>query len=391
MPNRLCYAMVDWPRMAAHIVQHKAQVAGQVIIHENGRAVEATTELPDWQSGMPLQRARRLYEGATFLPRDRVREQSVHTRLAHQLVYFSPRLTHLRTGCFLIQDPDIKPLARFIGDRPYLRGGAAAAGEWAHLALCKAAGGTLHCVSDSKAFLNETSVDLLADPAGPLGDGGLEISTRLHLFGLHDLGMVRRRLSRKHLRNQFGVDLGSQIDQLIRPGHQPDVPCYTFPQTLHTSHEFDVPSPLSQPWIRRIVLRLAEHLAGILEDQSTLALTLQAFVPGQGMAQDRYLSRRGLYSVSDLRRCAINLYDQLSARLEAADVLSLRLVAGMLITRSCVQKRLFTSRLEAAALTRAVGLLQQRYGPKTILHVQRKASLFVEDRLAVVPANRQVS
>ena len=391
MPNQLSYAMVDWPRMAAHIVQQKAQVSGPVIAHENGRAVEATTELPDWQSDMPLKRARRLYEGITFLPRDRVREQSVHTWLARRLVCFSPYLKSLRTGCFLIQKPDIDPLARFIGSRPYLRGGAAEASEWAHLSLCGAAGGTLHRVCNGGGFLSQTPVDVLADPTGPLGRVGLELAERLHLFGLHDLGMVKQRLSRKHLRNQFGVILGGRIDQLIRPGRQPNVPGYVFPQTLYTSHEFDTPSPLVHPWIRCAALRLAEHLADALEHQSALALTLQAFVPGRGMAKDCYLSRRGLYSVSDLRRCTMNLYDQLSARLMAADVLSLRLEASMLITRACVQQNLFTSRNGATELTRAVRLLQQRYGPQTILHVQRKDSIFIEDRLAVMPVQQQTS
>ncbi|MCY3593856.1 MAG: hypothetical protein OXH01_01265 [Bacteroidetes bacterium] len=391
MPNQLPYAMVDWPRMTAHIVQQKAQVSGPVIAHENGRAVEATAELPNWHSGMPLKRARRLYEEITFLPRDRVREQSAHIWLARQLVCFSPYLKPLRTGCFLIQKPDIDPLARFIGSRPYLRGGAAAASEWAHLSLCGAVGGALHRVCDSGAFLSQTPVDVLADPAGPLGPAGLELAERLHLFGLHDLGVVKQRLSRKHLRNQFGVILGGRIDELVRPGRQPNVPGYVFPQTLHTSHEFDTPLPLAHLWIRRVILHLAEHLADALEHQSALALTLQAFIPGRGMAKDRYLSRRGLYSVSDLRRCAMNLYNQLSARLMAADVLSLRLVASMLITRACVQQSLFTSRNEATELTRAVGLLQQRYGPQTILHVQRKDSIFVEDRLAVVPVQQQTS
>lgn len=383
------FAMVDWPRMAAHIVQQKGQISGPVIVHENGRAVEATTMLPDWQPDMPLKRAWRLYEGVTFLPRDRVREQSAHTRLAHQLFYFSPRLMPLRTGCFLIQKPDMDPLAQFICSQPCLRGGAAAASEWAHLSLCGAAGGMLLRVCNGGAFLSSTPVDVLADPTGPLGPAGPEAAERLHLFGLHDLGVVKQRLSRKHLHNQFGVDLGGRIDQLVRPGRQPTVPCYTFPQTLHTSHEFDAPSSLAQPWIRRVVLRLAEHLAGALEHQSALALTLQAFIPGRGMAKDRYLSRRGLYSVSDLCRCALNLYDQLSARLAAADVLSLQLVAGMLITRAGIQQRLFTSPREAPELTRAVGLLQQRYGPQTILQVQRKESIFVEDRLAVVPLRQQ--
>lgn len=391
MSNQLCYAMVNWPRMAAHIAQQDAQVTGPVIVHENGRAVEASTDLPDWCSNMPLKRARRLYDQVTFLPRNRVREQSVHTRLTKQLIYCSPHLIPLRTGCFLIQEPDMDCLTRFIASKPYLRGGAAAFREWAHLSVCSAAGGVLNRVDNSQAFLSQTSVDVLADPVGPLGPAGLEVSKRLNLFGLHDLAIVKQRLSRKHLHNQFGVVLGSQIDQLVRPGRQPTVPCYTFPQTLHTAHEFDVPSSLGEPWIRRVVLRLAEHLAGSLENQSALALSLQAFIPGQGMAKDSYLSRRGLYAVSDLRRCAINLYEQLSARIAAADILSLRLVASMLITRACVQTRLFTSRLEAAALTRAVEQLQQRYGPKTIMHVQRKASLFAEDRLAMMPVRRQAS
>ena len=371
--------------MAAHIVQQKARVTGPVIVHENGRAVEATLKLPDWEPNIPLKRAQRLYEEITFLPRDRVLEKSVHTRLARQLVHYSPRLMDLRTGWFLIQEPDIASLARFIDDRPYLRSGVAATNQWAHLALSAAATGTLCHMQDSDAFLSQTSVDILADPAGPLEKAGFEVAARLHLFGLHNLGIVRQRLSCKHLCNQFGVDLGNKIDQLLRPGRQSEVPCYTLPQTLQTSHEFDTPSGLSQSWIRRIIRHLAEHLASILNGQAALAVTLQAFIPGQGMAGDRYLSRRGMYSVSDLSRCAMNLYEKLSARLETADVLSLRLVAGMLITRACVQKRLFTSRLEAAALKRAVRLLQQRYGPQTILHVQRKASIFVEDRLAVVP------
>lgn len=382
MLSLLSHVMVDWPHMTAQAVQQQAQVADPVIIHENGRAVAASTQLSDWQPDMPLMRARRLYMEATFLPRDRACEQAAHTRLAHQLTNFSPRIAALRPGCFLIQDPDIDDLARFICDRPHLRAGAAAAREWAHLALCMAPVGTLRLVCDSDAFLNETPVDVLA---GPLGEAGPDVASRLHLFGLHNLGEVQRRLSRKHLCNQFGSELGGGIDRLVRPGAQPAVPCYTFPKTVHTTHEFETPSALAEPWIRHVVRHMAERLAHTLEGRAALTLTLQAFIPGQGVVDGRHLSRRGLYSVSDLCRLAMNLYEQLSTRLAAADVLSLRLVAGMLITRAHAQGRLFTSRLETPALKRAVALLQKRYGPQTLLHMQRKASLFVEDRLAVVP------
>ena len=121
-----------------------------------------------------------------------------------------------------------------------------------------------------------------------------------------------------------------------------------------------------------MALRLAEHLADVLEPSVRSGTDAAGLRSGSGNGQDCYLSRRGLYSVSDLRRLRHEPVRSAIRRLMAADVLSLRLEASMLITRACVQQNLFTNRNEATELTRAVGLLQQRYGPQTILHVQRK-------------------
>ena len=384
MPQLFNYAIVEWPHMAAQIAGRNGPV---VVVYEGGRTVAASAPLADWRAGMPLGRARRLYAQATFVRRDRAREKATHTALSQRLARFSPRQEAIRPGCFLLQGPDIDNLAGFLTQHDELCSAAAPYSEWARLAVCTATLGTLRLVYDGAAFLDETPVSILASPGGPLDEHGPDIAQRLELFGLRDLGMARRRLNRRHLRVQFGPYLGARIDSLLRPSGQPAVPIYAYPREVQAAYELDKPSPMEKPWIKGAILRLAERLAKDLQGMAALTLALYAFAPNHGVVSDRYLSRRGLSSASDLQRLTSHLYERLCAKLAAvqAEALSLRLVAGGITQLAYAQGRLFSTRRETPALQRAVRLLQQRYGQQAILHAQRKDSLLVEDRLALTP------
>ncbi len=380
MPKLLRYALVKWPHVAAHVTSFKDAV---VIVHEEGRTVATSAPLADWQAGMPLGRARKIYVHAIFARRDRAREKAAHNALAHHLLHFTPRMEAPRPGCFLLQDPDIDGLAGFVAQHAELRAAAASYAAWTRLAAYLASPATLRIVCDEAAFLSETPVSVLA--CGILGDHGAEVAERLRLFGLHDLNAVRRRLTRRHLRVQFGAETGGLLDSILRPGRQPVVAVYTPDREVHVAHELETSAPAGKPWIRAAILRLAEHLARELRGMAALTLALEAFVPGRGTVSSRYMAPRGLSTATDLRRLAGRLHERLCLQLAMHEVLSLRLAAGGLMQLAYAQGHLFTPRTEEPALKRAVDLLQKRYGQQALLRAERKDSLFPEDRLVFKP------
>ncbi len=373
------YAVAWWPRMAAQVNQPPSRL---VILHEGGRALMASAALAGWQAGMPLARAKRLYGNATFMERNHTRESAAATAMIQRLSAFTPRVMTLRPGCFLLQDPDFQGLARFFRQHGRLRGGAASCNEWAQLAAQQAAPGTLRRVRDNAAFLEATPVSALANL---LGDEGPEVTERLRLFGLCTLAMVNRRLTKRHLRAQFGHDLSMQLDRFLRPGRQPAVPVYTLSREVGVTHELEVPTCMAAPWIRPVLMHLAHRLAAGLTGMAALTLALQAFMPGHGTVSHRYVSQRGLSSRSDLCRLVAQLHEKLRAGLPTAEVISMHLIAGNLINVAYTQGQLYTPRTEAPELRRAVFLIQQRYGPRAVLRAQRKDSLFAEQRLTLAP------
>ena len=388
MPGLFNYAVVEWPHFAAHVAARAHGLHEGVVVFDGNRAMTASSALPEWLPDMPIGRARRLYPYATFVCRDRAREDTGHAALERRLVQFSPRIQARSLGCFLLQNPDVDGIADFITRHSVLRGAAAPYSEWAHLAVCTTQPGTVRLVYDGTAFLADTKTSVLATPGGPLGAHGPDVAHRLGLFGLHHLGVVAERLSRRHLRVQFGPTLGSQIDRLLRPGRrQPSVPLYQRPRGLNTTCELEQPSPLGAPWIEAETLRLATRLAEELRGLAALTLSLQAFVPGRGMVRECYLAHRGISSETDLRRLTKSLYQRLYNRLVVshAEVLSFQLSAGKLTARARVQGNLFSPRTEHPALKRAVRLLQQRYGEQAVLRAQPADSLFVETRYSLTP------
>ena len=380
MSRKLRYALVEWPRLAAQVTGPQNRM---VIVHEEGRIVEASAPLADWQAGMPLERARNIYVQAVFVRRDRAREKAAHNALACHLGCFSPRMKAKGPGRFLLQDPDIDGLAGFVAQHTELRAAAASCADWTHLAAYTASFATLRMVCSEAAFLAGTPVGALA--CGVLGENGAEVAERLQLFGLHDLFAVRRRLTRRHLRAQFGARTGALLDNILRPGRQPVVPVYVPDREIETAHELDIPSAAGKPWIRAAILLLAEHLARKLQGMAALTLALEAFVPERGTVSTRYMAPRGLSSISDLQRLAGRLHESLCHRLGTHEILSLRLAAGGLVQLACAQGHFFTPRTEEPALRRAILLLQKRYGQEALLRAERKDSLFPEKRLALKP------
>ena len=363
--------------MAAQFGQLRGHL---VILHERGRALMASAPLPAWRAGMPLARARRQYGTAVFVERSHVREGAMMDAVARRLTAYTARVMTLSPGCFLLQDPDPAGLAHLVCRDGRLQGGAADYAEWARLAAHQAAPGVLRHVTDGGAFLQAMPVAAMADL---LGDEGEEATERLGRFGLYSLAMVAHHLSERHLRQQFGEALGTQINHFLRPAQQPTVPVYLPPREIDVTHEMEYPAHMSAPWVRTIILRLAHSLAERLTGMAALSLVLRAFVPGRGSVQHHYMSRRGLSSSSDLCRLAVQLYEKLCGGTQ--EMLSVRLIAGHLITPAYAQGQLFTSRAEHPALRRAVCLLQKRYGPQVLMHAERKESLFPEERLRFTP------
>ena len=382
MPRTSRYAVAWWPRMAAQVT---GTAGGLVILHEGGRTFMASEALADWQAGMPLAHARRLYGHATFVERNHACESAAAAILIQRLSACTPRVMALRPGYFLLQKPDLARLAHIVRQHGRLRGGAASCSEWAELAVHQVPPGVLCRVANPAAFLEAMPVSALADL---LGGEGMEATGRLQLFGLRTLAMVARRLTKRHLQAQFGHDLGQQLERFLRPGRQPAVPVYTAPREVGVTHELEMPTCVAAAWIRPVLARLASRLAVGLKGMAALTLALQAFIPGQGMVSHRYVSRRGLSSDSDLRRLAMQLFEKLCATLSSAEVLSVHLVAGHLTAAAWVQRQLYTPRTEAPELRRAVSLIQKRYGSHAMLQAQRKESLFAEQRLTLVPFQR---
>lgn len=380
MPKMLRYALIEWPCLAAQVTGPRDRV---VIVHEEGRIVEASSPLANWQAGMPLGRARKIYVQAVFVRRDRAREKAAHNALAHHLGCFSPRMEAKGPGCFLLQDPDIDDLAGFVAQHTELRAAASSCADWARLAAYMASFATLRLVCNEAAFLASTPVAALA--CGILGETGAEVAERLQLFGLHDLFAVRRRLTRRHLRAQFGARTGALLDGILRPGRQPVVPVYVPDREIEAAHELDIPSAAGKPWIRAAILLLAEHLARKLQGMAALTLALEAFALERGTVSTRYMAPRGLSSTTDLQRLACRLHESLCHQLGTHEILSLRLAAGDLVQLAYAQGHFFTPRTEEPALRRAILLLQKRYGQEALLRAERKDSLFPEKRLALKP------
>ncbi len=380
MPKHFQYALVQWPNLPSQVIGHRDEV---VIVHERGRVISASAPLKEWQDGMPLARARNIYVHATFIQRDRVREEAAHAALAHFLNRFSLRMISTQPGSFLLQDPNIDGLARFVARHRALRAAAASCTDWAHLAAYIASPATLRLVYDGKAFLAETPVSALT--CGLLEERGEEVAERLQLFGLNNLDMVRRKLTRRHLCAQFGAGIGTLLNNILRPGRQPLLPIHLPEREVHVTHELEAPTLAVKPWVRTIIACLADCLARKLQGVAALMLVLEAFVPNQGAVRSCYMASRGLFLASDLRRLACNLYEDLCLRLTMREILSLRFAAGCLVQRAYVQQQLFTPRTEEPALRRAVRLLQKRYGEHTLLRAERKDSLFLEDRLVLKP------
>ncbi len=380
MSALLRYALVEWPHLAAQVTRHRDRV---VIVYEEGRTLAVSAPLANWKAGMPLGRARSLYAHAVFEPRNHAREKAAHNALARRLIRFSPRMEAVRQGCFLLQDPDIYGLAEFVAQHVELRAAAASHADWTHMAASLAPPATLRIVCNKAAFLAETPVFTL--DCGILGDDGAEVAERLRLFGLNDLNAVRSRLNRRHLRAQFGAEIGALLDRILRPGREPVVSVYKPDREVYVTHELEISSPAGKPWIRAAILRLAEHLARKLQGLAALTLVLEAFVPGRGMVSSRYMASRGLSSATDLQRLASRLHESLCHRLAMHDILSLRLAAGDLVPRAYTQGDLFTPRTEEPALLHAVHQLQQRYGHQALLRVEQKDSLFPEERLVLKP------
>ena len=357
MSALLRYALVEWPHLAAQVTRHRDRV---VIVYEEGRTLAVSAPLANWKAGMPLGRARSLYAHAVFEPRNHAREKAAHNALARRLIRFSPRMEAVRQGCFLLQDPDIYGLAEFVAQHVELRAAAASHADWTHMAASLAPPATLRIVCNKAAFLAETPVFTL--DCGILGDDGAEVAERLRLFGLNDLNAVRSRLNRRHLRAQFGAEIGALLDRILRPGREPVVSVYKPDREVYVTHELEISSPAGKPWIRAAILRLAEHLVS-----------------------SRYMASRGLSSATDLQRLASRLHESLCHRLAMHDILSLRLAAGDLVPRAYTQGDLFTPRTEEPALLHAVHQLQQRYGHQALLRVEQKDSLFPEERLVLKP------
>lgn len=380
MPRMLRYALVEWPRLPAQVTGPRDRV---VIVHEEGRLVEASAPLADWQAEMPLGRARNIYVQAAFVRRDRAREKAAHNALARHLGCFSLRMKAQGPGCFLLQDADIDGLAGFVAQHTELRAAAASCADWTRLAAYMASFATLRMVCNEAAFLAGTPVATLA--CGVLGENGAEVAERLQLFGLHDLDAVRRRLTRRHLCAQFGTRTGALLNGILRPGRQPVVPVYVPDREIDTAHELEVPSAAGKPWIRAAILLLAEHLARKLQGMAALTLALEAFALERGTVSTRYMAPRGLSSTTDLQRLACRLHESLCHRLGTREILSLRLAAGGLAPLAYAQGHFFTPRTEEPALRRAIVLLQKRYGQEALLRAERKDSLFPEKRLAFEP------
>ena len=379
-PKSFRYALVKCPDLPSQVMGHRGKV---VIVHEAGRAISASAPLEEWHAGMLLARARNIYVHATFVQRDPAREEAAHTTLAHLLNRFSHRMMSTQPGAFLLQDPDIDGLIRFVAQHTALRAAAASCTDWAHLAAYIASPATLRIVHNGEAFLSETPVSALT--CGLLGEQDKEIVERLKLFGLHDLKAVRRHLTRRHLCAQFGAEVGTLLNKLLRPGKQPLLPVYLPKKEVHAIHELDVLTVLAKPWVKTAVLRLAESLARKLQGMAAPTLTLEAFVPNQGAVRSRYMASRGLFSESDLRRLACSLYEDLCLQIPAKEVISLRFIAGNLVQRAYTQQQLFTPRTERPVLRRTVRLLQKRYGENVLLRAERKDSLFMEQRLVLKP------
>ena len=344
MSNSFHYALVEWPDLPSQVVGNRDEL---VIVHESGRTVSASAPLEGWQAGMPLGHARNVYVHAAFVQRDCTREEAAHTALAHLLNRFSHRMVSTRPGRFLFQDPDIDGLARFMALHTVLRAGGASCSDWAYLAVHVASCATLRLVYDGTAFLSETPVSALS--CGLLGEQGEEVAERLQLFGLNHLEAVRRQLTRRHLRVQFGTEFGILLNNILRLGRQPLLPVYLPRREIHVTHELEVPTPVIKPWIRTAVAHLAMCLAHKLQGSAALKLALEAFVSNQGAVSSRYMASRGLFLESNLRRLSCGLYEDLCLQLPAQEVISLHFSASSLVQRKYVQRQLFTPRTECLA------------------------------------------
>ncbi len=379
MPLASRYAVVYWPRMAAQVYCPPSRL---VILHERGRTFMASKALAGWRTGMSLARARRQYDHATFIERSHAHECAATWTLMQRLSGLTPRVMTLRAGCFLLQEPELIAFAHFVQQHGRVHGGVAPFSEWAQLAAQQGAPGTIRHVRDRTTFLEAMPVLALA---GLLGDEGLEAAERLQLFGLHTLAMVDRRLTKQHLRAQFGHDCGTQLDHILRPSYQPSVPVFTPARNVSVAHELEGPTAIAAPWVQPVLARLAHRLAAQLTGMAALTLVLKAFMVGRGTVSRSYVSQRGLSSRTAVHHRVVQLHESLSSSLPSDEMLSLQLIASHLISATYTQRQLYAPRAETPRLQRAIFLIQQRYGACSVLQVKHKDSLFAEQRLTLAP------
>lgn len=332
------------------------------------------------QVGMPAERARGLFEQEPLIRRRRpVREAAAWEQLLDTLYQLTPRIEAIRPGEAFFE-PHGEPAAyRALADRYRLHLALATSRSIARLGAARAATGHTLQIGrrDETAFLRRYATQRLTR----LGFTEDTVE-RLALFGLTHLAHLRR-LSRRHLSDQFGEE-GERLYGILHPPRSPRrIGPYRQPPALRETYEFDFPerSPdAAATALEQLLDTISERLQGRAAGRMQLSFLLSS----EGERRTGHLFREATGDAREIARRSRRLLDELltSANLAARPLTALRLELGALSTPERRQGGLF---FERPALARAVKAVSRRY-PNALRRIETDAhALFPEDQMQLVP------
>lgn len=258
-------------------VHEQAEDRQRVVVHDRDRVVARSRPLAraGLETGTPMDRARELFEHASFHERDPQLEHVFWEDVRTRVYRSTPRLLPLRPGWMLFEPPSGEML-QALADRLDAQVGAAAERPVARLAALEATPGRVMMVEpeETERFLRRVDVRRLGELKFEA-----ECVNRLRLFGLETADQVRT-LTERHLEAQFGPQ-GRRLHRFFHPEEAEErIPLYQPPVSVSETFEFD--RPAAEPGeLLPVLEHLIRETTGRLGDRACRRVSVRLYRPGK--------------------------------------------------------------------------------------------------------------